>query len=83
MHPNSSVVASASPDNTIKIWDIKAGKMINDVKAHNSKVYCVQYSDDGNQLISSGGDKTVHIWDTKKIDKPLMSFTCDCPYVTS
>ena len=78
-----NIVATASPDKTIKLWDVNSGKIIDDVQAHKNKAYWVQFSIDGTLLTSCGSDKTIHVWDAKKLGSPLSSFEMDYPYVTS
>ncbi|MCZ8121511.1 MAG: hypothetical protein O9295_26540 [Microcystis sp. LE18-22.4A] len=59
--PNSQLLASASADNTIKLWDIK-GNCINTLKGHEDKVYSIYFSSDGEKIISVSADKTIKLW---------------------
>jgi len=59
--PNSQLLASASADNTIKLWDIK-GNYINTLKGHEDKVYSIYFSSDGEKIISVSADKTIKLW---------------------
>ena len=61
--PDGSTLATASFDNTIKLWDIKTGKEKATLKGHTQPVYCVAFSPDGNLIASSGADNTIKIWD--------------------
>ncbi|CAI7622343.1 unnamed protein product [Penicillium manginii] len=56
-------LASASHDNTVKIWDSITGQCASTLKGHSGSVYSVCWSQDGSRLVSSSHDKTVRIWD--------------------
>ncbi|HIK03209.1 MAG TPA: ribosome assembly protein 4, partial [Trichormus sp. M33_DOE_039] len=61
--PNSKYLASASTDNTIKIWDISTGKPVQTLKGHSDSVNSVAYSPDSKYLASTSSDTTIKIWD--------------------
>jgi WD40 repeat protein len=71
--PDGKQLASASVDNTIKIWDISTLKAVKTLEGHSSRVYSVAYSPDGKQLASASDDTTIKIWDisTAKAVKTL------------
>jgi WD40 repeat protein len=61
--PNGKTLASASKDNTVKLWDINSGQVIKTLKGHISGVIKVNFSPDGKTLASASGDGTVKLWD--------------------
>jgi WD40 repeat protein len=63
--PDGNIIASASGDKTVKIWDAKTGKNIQTLQGHQHDVYSVAFSPDGNTIASASGDSTVIIWDAK------------------
>ena len=55
-------LASASWDHTIKIWNIKTGKVVKSIEGHNGPVNSVKFSDNGQYLYSAGYDGTIRYW---------------------
>ena len=60
-------IASASADQTIKVWDVDGNKSqsIKTLKGHKSEVRDVSFSPDGKILASSSADNTIKFWDTQ------------------
>ena len=56
-------LASASADNTVKVWDAATGQESLTLKGHTSEVNSVAFSLDGKRLASASTDKTVKVWD--------------------
>ncbi|KAJ3260635.1 hypothetical protein HK103_000245 [Boothiomyces macroporosus] len=62
-------LVSSSYDHTVKIWDIKNGKLIHDLKGHTDSVLKVQFND--TKIVSAGHDKKIIVWDfTVGLDDP-------------
>ncbi|KAL0481146.1 transducin (beta)-like 1 [Acrasis kona] len=65
-YSNSDVVlASASFDATIKIWDVNVGKCLYSLIKHKDPVYSVAFSPNGEYLASGSYDRSLHIWSVK------------------
>lgn len=62
-NPNKKLVlASASFDSTVKLWDVELGKLIYSLNGHRDGVYSVAFSPNGEYLASGSPDKSIHIW---------------------
>ena len=60
---DSTRLASASYDKTIKIWDPTTGQCQSTLEGHNDAVSSVAWSHDSTRLASASWDETVKIWD--------------------
>ncbi|MDF5718440.1 MAG: AAA family ATPase, partial [Rhizonema sp. NSF051] len=61
--PDGKTLASASFDNTIKLWNVATGKQIKTLSGHSNSVNSVSFSPDGKTLASASADKTIKLWD--------------------
>ncbi|XP_012581522.1 PREDICTED: notchless protein homolog 1 [Condylura cristata] len=63
--PDSRVIASASFDKSIKLWDGRTGKYLASLRGHVAAVYQVAWSADSRLLVSGSSDSTLKVWDVK------------------
>lgn len=61
--PKGDRIASASEDDTIKVWD-HTGKLLHTLTGHHAAVLDVCFSADGNYIISASLDHTIRLWQT-------------------
>ncbi|GAA0139991.1 hypothetical protein LIER_01422 [Lithospermum erythrorhizon] len=66
-NPNQRLVlASASFDATIKLWDVETGRLLQTLYGHSEAVYSVAFSPNGEYLVSGSLDKCLNVWSVKE-----------------
>lgn len=60
---DGKTLASASWDETIKLWDAQTGQERATLTGHTDKVVSVAFSPGGKTLASASRDKTIKLWD--------------------
>lgn len=60
--PDGRTLASGSEDQTIKLWDLRTGKLLSTLTGHSDGVKSVAFSPDGNTLVSGSADYTIKLW---------------------
>lgn len=62
---SSSVLCSTGEDGSVKLWDLREGKVMQNLTSgHNEAVYCAKWSPDGTMIASGSSDTKICIWDT-------------------
>jgi len=69
--PIERLFATASYDNTAKIWDIDSGKEIRPPLSHEDSVIHLCFSPNG-KLLATASNKTIRIWDVHGHKEPLI-----------
>ena len=59
-------LVTASLDDTVRVWDLDAGRCIGMLEGHLSSVRCLQVED---SIVATGSvDATIRLWDLSKAD---------------
>ena len=62
--PDGKLVASASNDKTVRLWDSATGASLQTLEGHSGCVTAVAFSPDGKLVASASDDKIVRLWDS-------------------
>jgi WD40 repeat protein len=75
--PDGNTLASASADDTIRLWDLHTHQLFAVLTGHTAAVDGVAFSSDGNTLASSSWDKTIRLWEvnTALLQRRACSYT--------
>eukprot|EP01029_Cantina_marsupialis_P009211 TRINITY_DN2152_c0_g2_i1.p1 TRINITY_DN2152_c0_g2~~TRINITY_DN2152_c0_g2_i1.p1 ORF type:complete len:399 (-),score=123.38 TRINITY_DN2152_c0_g2_i1:99-1295(-) len=65
-HPEGHTIAGCSSDNSIKLWDVRSGQIIQHYKAHDKCVNKISFHPSGNFLLSGSDDSVLKIWDIRE-----------------
>ncbi|KAI0977457.1 vegetative incompatibility protein HET-E-1 [Xylaria arbuscula] len=66
--PDGRTVASASHDDTVRVWSADNGDCLQTLEGHTGSVRSVVFSPDGKTVASASGDNTVRVWSADKGD---------------
>ncbi|MBW4420583.1 MAG: caspase family protein [Myxacorys californica WJT36-NPBG1] len=66
--PDGNLLASASADKTIKLWNIEKGILVKTLPRHSDRVTAIRFRSDGGVLASGSADQTVKLWTIPKGD---------------
>jgi hypothetical protein len=65
--PDGKRLASASVDQSVKVWDTATGQESISLRGHSGRVWAVAFSPDGSRLASASEDQTVKVWDATRL----------------
>jgi WD40 repeat protein len=60
--PGEALLASASADHTVRLWDASSQKLNSLLIGHDDQVLAVAFSPDGKSLASGSADHTIALW---------------------
>jgi WD40 repeat protein len=70
--PDGRFIASASHDQTVRVWDAKTGGLLQTFRGHTERVTGVAFDPSGRRLASASVDGTVKLWDVTKPGNPTV-----------
>ncbi|GBE81734.1 dynein regulator [Sparassis latifolia] len=73
-HPTFNLIASASEDATVKIWDWETGEFERTLKGHTRTVNDVDFDSKGNLLVTCSSDLFIKVWDVQNDWKNTKTF---------
>src|SRR5439155_1441509 len=61
--PDGKLLATASFDKTVKLWDVASGQELTTLKGHTNWINSLTFSPDGKLLATGSFDNTAKLWD--------------------
>ncbi len=65
--PNGQFLASASDDNTVRLWNHHSGELLTTLDSHTGAVRALAFSPDGQTLATVSDDRTGLLWDLQLV----------------
>ena len=66
LSPDGSLLATASYDRKIELFDVKSGEPVQTLEGHNGAIFDLAFHPNGEVLASASADQTIKLWHVKK-----------------
>jgi len=63
-------LATVSDDGTARVWDVHSGAAVSESLSHRKRVVTVQFTPDGERLLTAAWDGVARVWDTPRLPVP-------------
>ncbi len=74
--PDGKLLATASEDKTVKLWNVAMKRELVKLRGHEGAVNCIAFSPDGKLLASAGTDGLIKVWDVKNPPTEYSKISC-------
>ncbi len=64
LQPRGNLVATAGDDHVVRLWDVRQGRLVRELRGHEDWVTAVAFCRDGSKLFTGCRDQKVLIWES-------------------
>lgn len=64
-----TMLTSNESGTDVAIWDARTGRQLIAFRAHETKIWDLEFSPDGSRLVTASGDQTAKVWDAMTGDR--------------
>ena len=63
IRPDGEEAVTVGGDNTLRLWNVKTGRLLAVLEGHQGSLFGVSYNSDGKRIATASADNTVRVWD--------------------
>jgi WD40 repeat protein len=68
--PDGTLLAQIVAEHRVRLWDLRAGKVLVHLSGHRGAIETVTFSPDGKRLATGSADTTVLLWEVPRLPAP-------------
>jgi WD40 repeat protein len=65
LSPDFRKAAAGGPDGVVRLWSVRSGRLLKELRGHAAGVRAVAFSPDGRRIFSYGADNTARVWSAR------------------
>ena len=63
--PDDSQLVTGAEDELVRIFEVASQRLLRSLVGHSMEVFCVEWTSNGQYILSGSGDKSIRVWDSE------------------